>query len=355
MADCISYYNALPIVPINVRVEEELECMGLGTGGSQLSYQQWTDRWNEGAGTTLPCVDVFKNIIMTGTDGVTRGYNSVAMAQVKEDFNYMWARLLNTTTQKKLTLPGRTGFDAFQSILLDACIQIPGACDTASTNLCAGCIDDRSKIAALKPRITLCGCSAPAISFVDGVIAPGWSNECDPLCSQQISAKKRDSDGDPIVCNAAICVIDNVSVAASQSSYGGIQFQQVCPSCAYGGDCKCIVDVSVRNTIESINSDENISLSNKAYFEQVCPGAICMEVDSVTQESTVVDCNTYLQEYSPPDPTVIFPKSVYSVAIGLILFVAIVILAFWWQSKSIFGYKSDPSKPGATKRVPIHW
>lgn len=363
MTDCLTYPNATLTAPSKTgRSLDELKCMGLDSNGNAVDDASWRLRWDQGAGNTPPCIDVFKNLIEdggSGNDGM-RGFSLTKLNQVRDDFRYMFSRAFNQTNGKKITVPGRVGYDLFQPILIDACSEIPGACETTSSTYCGSC--NRDQISSLDARVSLCGCFAPALNSTtySASLPSQWTATCDPLCTRQKTAKKRQNDGTVPTCAATVCVIDNVSVQAADSTTGTVQFQQICPACANANSenqCVCVVNSSVIDLINQINSDPTSSFSNKAVFNQYCPNATCLQVNSTTGAATPVACDAYLQDPSEllTATNTTMPRWPWYAFGIIILLIGIIILAAWWYGRHQTVYVPHewqplPMEPGKRPR-----
>ena len=317
MSSCVALYPSRQNPPsLSGRSSDELACLGIDpTTGNEMPDAQWMSSW------TPSCVSTFQNIINSGSNNGYYAFSQIGYSRVQQDFSYMWSKLMNANNGTTLTIPGQSGFNGFQTVLLDACVDIPGACDTTQKQMCQSC--SRSEISSSQPLLTLCGCYSPSLASVYGTQYGNITPECDPLCSQQLAAKKRDSStGMTIECQATICVIDNVSIGASNSSTGGSSFTQVCPSCVDGnGQCKCIVNVTNPKILGGLSS-ENQGLDEASTFYQYCPNALCLETDPITQKVNVVPCQNYVTT------TATIPKVTKSIPIGVWIIGLIVILIF---------------------------
>lgn len=323
MSSCITLYPSRKNPPsTSGRSSEELSCLGIDPNtGNELPDAQWMSNW------TPSCVSTFQNIINSGSSNGYYAFSSQGLTQVQADFDYIWSKLMNANNGNTLTIPGQSGFNGFQTVLLEACVAIPGACDTTQTQMCQNC--SRSEIASSQPLLTLCGCYSPSLTSVYGSEYGNITPECDPLCSQQLAAKKRDSStGMTLECQATICVIDNVSIGASNSSTGGTSFTQVCPSCVDGkGQCKCIVNVTNPNILGGLSS-ENQGLDDASTFYQYCPNALCLNTDPITQRVNVVPCQNYVTTTATvPKVTKPIPIGVWIIGLVIILIFILVILS----------------------------
>lgn len=323
------------------RTSKELSCIGVLPDGSEMIDDDWKNGWD------TSCIDEFRHIINGLGSSSLYQFSSTGFAQVQSDFEYMWSKYLYTGGTNLITLPGQTGFSGFQTVLLDACIQIPGACETAQTQLCSSC--SRAEISDFSPLITLCGCFAPSLQTSYGTTIGDINNvtpECDPLCSQQKSAKKRYTSGvkigQAIQCDATICVIDNISIGASQSTTGGTAITQVCPSCSdasSGNQCKCIVNVSDSGILQRI--DGLGQFSDDVVFNQFCPNALCLDVDPITQTVTPVACQDYTDVKTLDAINLPIPISFWIFIVVIIIICIIVIMAFKHQGKNILVYTPE--------------
>ena len=341
MSSCLTLYPSRQSPPsASGRSSAELSCIGIDpTTGNEMPDTQWMSGWSPS------CISTFQNLINSGGSSGLYGFSPSGLTQSQADFQYMWSKLLNSNSGYALTIPGQNGFNGFQTVLLDACIAIPGACDTAQTKMCANC--SRSQISSSQPLLTLCGCFAPSLQSVYGSQYGNITPECDPLCSQQLAAKQVDPTTGAIQeCQATICVIDNVSIGASNSSTGGSSFTQVCPSCTDGqGQCKCIVNVTNPNILGSISSDDQ-GLDDSSTFYQYCPNALCLATDQTTQTVNVVPCQNYVTTTATvPTFTKSIPIGVWILAIIIIVILVLVILSVKCQGDHILVFDPLAWKP----------
>jgi hypothetical protein len=342
-------------------------CNNVDKRTGELKVENWMREWSP------KCIDLYGNIIngyIPNTSSVKRDFSLNGLAVTQLDFQYMFSRLYNTSTSYKFTDAGKSGYDQFEAVLLDACRQLPGACQPVQNHMCgyeAGNLINRDHISPSQALVSLCGCVAPSLSKVYGSQYDGISPACDPLCSQQLSIKpivgdpasptyiaaaavdsnyktniKSASDyGLASECQATLCILDNNTITASDSTTGGTSFTQVCPSCALdpGAQCKCIVNF----TPSSVNDVQKSNLINEVTFNQYCPGALCLLADDASQELKVVPCGDHLTTTTDvPAPT----KSSFSgylKYLPLLFVLLIFIIGFcvlFVDKKKVIGYAS---------------
>jgi len=341
---CLIPFDRPAVLTTTGRTSIELSCIGINSDGTEMSDATWQAGWSSA------CISEFQNIINGyPTTSTLYTFSAGGFLLVQEDFEYMWAKFLFSGGGNVITSPGQTGFNPFQDILINGCVQIPGACAIIQPETCSNC--SRAEIANLSALVGLCGCFAPSLTSTYGTSIGEISNitpECDPLCSQQTAAKNRNTTtGLAIECEATICVIDAISIGASQSTTGGASITQICPSCANSSStnqCKCIVNVSDSGIIQSI---DGLSFSDAVTFNQYCPGALCLTADPITQVVTPVECSNFTTSAGLSKITLPIPTSIWIIVVIVIVVAILVIMIFRFQGNHIVVYSSqyDPNKP----------
>lgn len=286
MSTCQNPYTSQLPAPSRTNIEENY-CLGIG-----LNLDQWENYWINSGNTHTNCTTLFSNKIFSGPN---RSYNQTGFTEVMEDFDYIFSTYLSPITPNNqkgghiIGVPGQSGYDDFQQILVSACSDNPqfslqGACQMAASKICLNCNLDQ--ITSNRDLLKMCGCQKSSLQNI-----PQYQKidkACDPLCVQeQISKNRNVNTGVIESCTSNICVINNVSITATESTVGGIQFTQLCPSCTGNMGCICIVDT----TIPSIG--KAVGLSNQTTFNQFCGSeSVCLTIDNATQNSTVVPCQS---------------------------------------------------------------
>ena len=263
-------------------------CSGaIGSGTDLFNY------WNQNN-----CPAAYSQAINTGTGGVLV-YNpvqqQVMQGKVVDLFNTYF--LTNDLTDDVTS----TSFNPFQSTLLELCTDptLPGICTQFLNGYCGQF--SRGQAVNSPTLINFCGCYVPpdpdylrftlgspecligASGCTAGCTAgnTGCTGQpaCDPLCHRAMTSQKAfQPTGNLITCPQTICVIDDVTINASQSTIpGGINFNTVCSGCggATGSDgCLCIVSgVNVSTTLSQIGVGTN--------FDQFCgASSVCLVEDN---------------------------------------------------------------------------
>lgn len=311
MSTCVRYYTSALPVPIRTDNNEN-NCLGIG-----LTEGQWIDYWANEQNTHLSCTNMFNNKIFSGPN---RTFNLEGYREVQEDFDYMFSVLydnsptgyINGKGGNIISAPGSTTYNQMQGILINACsnnsqYHLEGACQNVATSMCNNCtsIDVTSNVDLLK----LCGCQVKSLDANIGSYS-GIPPECDPLCAQGQVSKKRNLDGTVDECNSTVCVINNISISASNSLVGGINFTQVCPQCTDNNSCTCIIDSTISDGINNT-------------FTQYCgETSVCLTIDPKTSISSIIPCqNNALEpiEYNYPIPIWTWVISIFIIIIVLIV------------------------------------
>jgi hypothetical protein len=265
---------------------------GIGSGTELFNY--WQDH---------NCPAAYAEAINTAPDG-SLAYNpdeQLAMQmKVVELFNTYF--LTNSLTDDVTS----TSFNTFQNTLLSLCINptLPGICELflgGGTGVSGYCEQFSRAQAINSPTlINFCGCYVPPnqeyLQFTLGSsgcqIGTGCTAgctagntgctgqpACDPLCHRAMTSQKvYQPTGNFITCPQNICVIDNVTISATESEVpGGINFNTVCSGCggASGGDgCLCIVSgLNVSATMSQIGVGTN--------FNEFCgASSVCIVQDA---------------------------------------------------------------------------
>lgn len=367
----------------------EYDCLGINytldsngevIGASYLSLDDWKQKW-EGGG----CVNLFKSMTLglgTTNNGV---FSALGLKYVQDDFSFIFSRYFNqdptteiivppnTSTGKSstiplvpsnnvpvypaiypntwigsaytLSLPGQAGYNSFLDTLLDACRQIPGACQPVQNVMCSQC--SRKEILDNPEFSDFCGCVAPQSTDSDyyNSTINTLNPACDPICNKISTVKTANPDTGYInQCNANVCVIDNVIINSINTSGASPTFTQVCPSCVNGGDCLCIIDATFDNTITSVQGNDGQPINTAERFTQYCPNSQCFVNDTTTGLFTEVPCaqslNQKLLERSGlAGPPIKFPWWVLIIFVILLVVAIVSILAYRYQADNIRVYE----------------
>jgi hypothetical protein len=351
--------NGTPNVLVDLGCYEYL-CLGMNPEtNTQLTTVTWAEIWNAGiyplGGTSklqVSCPNTFQTImystpngstgstvsevdngdgtvtirIVPGAPVSTRAFSLAGHNNANADMNYVFSHYFNTVTTS-LTNPGiadialyqEPNYQQQQTSIVNACVQVPGICDLPAKTMCANC--SRKDLASNPDLLSLCGCQASTTDPLDVRIYGTISPPCDPLCAMaKVSQTVNLTNGVQVECTDAVCVMDNISVSAARSEVGGVSFTQVCPACEAlkGADigCKCIVDVSIPGIINTVG------ISGSTTFRQYCPNALCLLLNSTTQQLEPIPCSTYVQSANTTVIPKIYPIPMwvwYSVGIIFIL------------------------------------
>ncbi len=256
------------------------------------------------------------------------------------------------TSSNTLSNPGDQGYDNFLDVLLDSCNTFPGICEPVQSYMCNAC--NRDQIQASKVFIKFCGCQAPPDpnNFFND-ISKNLDPSCDPLCTNSLAIKNvNPTTGITQQCNANVCVINNVTIKAVDTTFSQApNFTQVCPSCSDGtGNCVCIIDATFSD-ITNINDYNGNPINDLPKFNQVCPGAQCYIVDPVTGkyvskacEDSLYNSKGQLLKNLDLGPSVKFPVWIIVIA-GILLLVAfLTFVAYRYQSDNISVYMVSKTK-----------
>lgn len=215
--------------------------------------------------------------------------------------------------------------------MLNTCSVYPGSCQVIQRNMCVNC--DNQEISQSYELTRFCGC------FSNTPVTQGLVPECQPLCSMGNSIKLVDKNANPLQCNETICVIDNISIQASNTSFNNSSISQVCGNCAVSGGCKCFIQSSLPNLAYQLG----VSGTGNS-FREYCTDSQCFIIDDTTQETREVNCASFNRTVTTLDEINI-PKSVW-VIFGIIIFFGIlIVLCFYLWGLSFKMYYFNIWKP----------
>lgn len=290
METCPIYYSKQISPPVTSNSIEN-NCMGIG-----LNLNQLKEYWDNPGNTHIGCETYYNNLIYSGNN---RTFSQTGFSQAQSNFDYIFSSYFNNSAEGILsgigghiiTVPGDPLYDSFQDTLIDACSNNPqfglqGVCQNVAQQMCNSCTSN--DITSNPSLLRLCGCEISSISNIPNT--SGVTPACDPLCAQEQVSKKRNSiTGEIYTCSATVCVINGISISASDSLLGGISFNQICPQCSGTNQCRCIVDTSVMSQYEGTG----LTLG----FEQYCgANSVCSNIDPITGAATNVECNQKFEE-----------------------------------------------------------
>lgn len=292
----ISQYNA----------SEQQQCMGV-TG--------------IGPGETLTVISNDVWILTWASNSCFNFLDNVPVNIQKEMMNYVFTRYLSledfVTNQYLVPAP--------QNNMMNVCSAYPGSCSTIETQMCKSC--SPTQISSEYGLLRFCGCYA--VSYNDANVTP----QCASLCSNNIAIKLADSNGNQIECNEAICVIDNVSIQASDTIFNQSSISQVCNNCEASGGCKCFIDSSIPNLASTLGVEGNNNL-----FKTYCSDSQCFTITN--NVSTEVSCNTFNSSLKTPIHISIPAYFLWALLIIFVLGIFVILsLYLWGQSFKVNYFK----------------
>lgn len=234
----------------------------------------------------------------TGTTVSRGGY-----LQSQEDVR----KLMNAYVAKyDITTPGNTKYNGFQEIMRNACISMPGLCDTFLNIYCENF--SRGQLASSQPTLQYCGCHLPS----DPTAPPAIKSnpQCEAVCTRQGVIQRGEFVNDQPTLNAAschsnVCVINDTSVQATNTGNGSVSFNQVCSSCKSGpagsGEiCTCIISGSnISQTFGQVGDLNTFKQNCCGPDDSTCSNSLCQVTNGTTTQS--VNCLQALKN-SPPTP-----------------------------------------------------
>ena len=281
--------------------------------GSNPAYtgSTWFEYWSQL--NSKICTNEFTNILY-GAQNLSglRTYDHFQLQRIRDDMSNVFA-----TYQQlhPITHVGDQNYNAFQEILTNTCLNIPGACNDFIDSFCTGCT--REEIAADNVLLSYCGCDAPAPPSQYNITIP-----CDPLCNRIDTMQNIDTTtGETLKCVNDVCVIDDISITASNTTLsGGIVFAQMCPCKA---NCTCIIGgVSVNNTLAEVG------LTSSALFDIACgSNSTCYQTDPTTQQLVPIVCPKTASFQFLADPVRVNNYTIFLIiAITLVIIIAVIII-----------------------------
>lgn len=229
-----------------------------------------------------------------------------------------------------ITFPGRSEYTEIQRNLHSIFRQTRGVANDFIAKVCVNGdyfgLDDsptREFISGDQAIINWCGCFAPKPNLPDS--EADIDKECDPLCQNLGAIKLVDSNGVDKECNGLLCILDDITLSGDGS--GDVSISQVCPQCINGGQCRCIVDVTIPGVLNKISASDGSSMADDAVFKQYCPGAECIQIDPITRQAKVVECGQGFDVQTQVSK----PGKIFWIISGLFFFI---LLIFVLASKS---------------------
>lgn len=234
---------------------------------------EWFNRWTN-PGPDQSCLyAVLRNTYNTIPNDCQLP-NPIPPNAPKNAEGYFWSQSLLNAVIANYTangyilgsLPGTSTYHPFQDYLYEnVCLPFPGLCQNGLRNTCA--IYDAQRISFNPSLANWCGCYLPAEEYQSYSVKYNISPQCTPTCNRLGTIPIVGINGDPVLCEQDICLIDNISLNIVNSQIqGGIDIAQVCGNCGpqnnngVSGQCSCVID---NNNVDIINSviGGNLSLS----------------------------------------------------------------------------------------------
>lgn len=288
------------------------KCMGVQNPGGNVTLSDefnWLQAWNSGNCSTF--------------------LDKVPFQKSQEMMSFILSRYYS---DHEFTLE-KYSVGTIENNMLNVCSDYPGSCQIIQGQMCTNC--DNQEISQSYELTRFCGC------FSSTPVAQGLSPECQPLCSMGNSIKLVDKNAVPLECNETICVIDNVSVQASNTSFNNSSITQVCGNCAISGGCKCFIESSIENLAYQLG----ITGTGNT-FRTYCTDSECFVIDEATQETREVSCASFNRTVSTLDEINI-PKIVW-VIFGVIIFLGVIIVLcfyLWGLSFKMYYFRIWKPKP----------
>lgn len=159
----------------------------------------------------------------------------------------------------------------FQNTLYNVCSQNPSACTEALIEECSKY--NRESASGNREIVNFCGCYLPNSEYALYENLYGIPKNCDPLCSRYGTIQETAiSNGNEIICNGNLCIIDDVTISLTNSTNGNINFTQACGGCNGTTKCSCSISGVDITVVESTMGDINLN--------QYCRGGVnCYTTD----------------------------------------------------------------------------
>lgn len=287
-------------------------------GAGNMPYKEWFDIWDNGDDCYNLVYDDLYSTVVGGRNVIKYNPGKLPLYQsAAEDIFQKYLR------RYQITEPGQTGYDPFQEVLHRWCRRLPGVCQTAvTTQVCPPISDplNRQKISQNRQLLRFCGCYSADQVYPGGTVL---SKQCDPLCSRVDVLPLQDSfSGNRLACDADICVINDISISATNSYVeGGIGFAQLCNTCQ-SGNCKCIISLpDIQQSLSQLGVADN--------FIQLCGDtSICQIIDPNNPQAppTIVPCADSLTNFKPEPINLTIPLWFWVLIIFIIVFLFLLII-----------------------------
>lgn len=214
------------------------------------------------------------NFINTWASGLCNYFlDNLEITVQQETMNFVLGRYYSQQafTQLKYVTP-----EAEQNIL-DVCKTYVGSCEQTQYNMCGLC--NSQQVSGNYGLIRFCGCVTPVVT--------GSQYEkiaCTSLCDNSVALKVLEN-GVPQKCNQAVCVMDQLSIQAVNTTFSNTTITQICGNCIDQG-CKCFIDVGLPNIAKTLGIYENNDT-----FTTYCPNSECYTIDG--EITNPVPCEKY--------------------------------------------------------------
>ena len=355
-------------------------CVGKLSDGTQEPLSTWVQKWigqyttvNEDGtpGETFdrPCYRaIYRNLY----DDPTKSSNPGCLATpgvgatTSVGFQYAQDLILAMITQydnqggRLQASESEESNTQLNPMIWDICSKTPGLCQEALYKYCA--TTTVNNLTQNVSALPWCGCYMPPEQYAKYTDVYEINRECTPTCNRKgVIQLPSDSGISTKICNQSTCVIDNVSIQLAQSTVGssgqGIDFSQICSSCAgtgssnqIGGACSCTI---AGTTITAINSTiGNLSISQQCGSSAACYAETKNPDGTVT--SNQIPCtgppggggpNPYDDIAKQEEANRKSARASQTFRIFAIIAVAIIIVIIYW-------YYINPSEPRAVV-VPV--
>jgi hypothetical protein len=230
------------------------------------------------------------------------------------------------------TTPGKPGYNTLQDVIIQICKANPGICVNALRT--AGASLNTQRLAENPLAAQLFGCYLPDTEYQTYIDNYNVPKECTPLCNTSNTIPLVGPDGVTLLpCSSSSCIIDDVTIALSQSNVGGsVNFSQICQNCSSTDpnvitNCSCLIEgtsVSIANSQIGGNID----------FTQHCTGVIqCFTTDSLGNR-VETDCanstDPYAEQVALQNRAIATSRdNGFLITIGIIIFAIIIIIIIY--------------------------
>lgn len=254
-------------------------CVGNNFPATSAGFQAWKAVWDQ-AGN--PCKTIYSTFVNSEAGGAV---NPANLATSKNEFVEIYDNYL-VKHGKDFTESGQSGYDVMQDSILQACNGLPGSCIPASNKYRNLRGYNRSQISNNRGFLDFYGCVSPLTGLTSASVnALADDKPCDPLCHRVSTIQLFNDSGQLQECNRAVCVIDDVTINAIESSAESVNFTQVCNNCTNKTNkttgCTCI--------ISGVDINQVWSDIGQANFDQDCgPNSLCEKI--VNGVATPVNC-----------------------------------------------------------------